>query len=75
MQSIVTDRVCRSVCRSVDLSVTLVGPAKTAEPIDLSFVWVVDLGGPKEAQVQSYSPGGANMPTLEVTLAPPGEYD
>jgi len=24
-------------------------------------IWVVDLGGPKEAQVQSYSPGGANV--------------
>jgi len=34
-------------------------------------VWVVDSGGPKEAQVQSYSPGGANVGTL----APPGEYD
>jgi len=38
-------------------------------------VWVVDSGGPKEAQVQSCSPGGANMPTWEGTLAPPGEYD
>jgi len=28
-----------------------------------------------EAQVQSYSPGGANVPTLEGTLAPPGECD
>jgi len=31
-------------------------------------VWVVDSGGPKEAQVQSYSPCGANMPTWEGTL-------
>jgi len=38
-------------------------------------VWVVDSGGSKEAQVQSYSPGGANVPSLEGTLAPPGEYD
>ena len=38
--------------------------------IDLPFgLW------PKEAQVQSYSPGGANVPTWEGTLAPPGEYD
>jgi len=30
--------------------------AKMAEPIDLPFVWVVDSGGLKEAQVQSYLP-------------------
>ena len=28
-------------------------------------------GGPNEAQVQSYSPGGANVPTWGGTLAPP----
>jgi len=38
-------------------------------------VWIVDSGGPKEAQAQSYSPGGANVPTLEGTFAAPGEYD
>jgi len=38
-------------------------------------ICVVDLGGPKEAQVQSYSPGGANVPTWEGTLAPPDEYN
>jgi len=38
-------------------------------------VWIVDSGGPKEAQVQSYSPGGASVPTCEGTLALPGEYD
>ena len=36
---------------------------------------VVDSAGPKEAQVQSYSPGGASVPSHEGTLAPPGEYD
>jgi len=36
---------------------------------------VVDSGGPKEVQVQSYSPGGANVLTWEGTLAPPDEYD
>jgi len=30
-----------------------------AERVDLP-VWIVDSGGPKEAQVQSYSPGSAN---------------
>jgi len=35
--------------------------AETAEPIDLPFEFV-DSGGPKEAQVQPYSPGGANVP-------------
>ena len=34
-------------------------------------IWVVDLGGPKEAQVQSYLPGGTHMGGL----APPGEYN
>jgi len=42
---------------------------------DRFAVWIVDSGGPKEAQVQSYSPGGASVPTWEGTLAPPGEYD
>jgi len=37
-------------------------------------VWVVDSGGPKEAHVQSYSPGGANVPSWEDTLAPSGKY-
>jgi len=32
-------------------------------------MWVVDSGGPKEAQVQSYSLGGANVPSWEGTLA------
>jgi len=30
---------------------------------------------PQDAQVQSYSPGGANVPSLENTLPPPGEYE
>jgi len=43
--------------------------------VDRFAVWVVDSGGPKEAQVQSYSPGGANVPSHVDTLAPSGEYD
>jgi len=43
--------------------------AKTAEPIDLSFS-VVNSGGPKVAQVQSYLPGGTHVPTWE-----PGRAD
>jgi len=35
----------------------------------------VDSGGPKEAQVQSYSPGGANVDTWVGTLTPRGEYE
>ena len=31
--------------------------------------------GLKEAQVQSYSPGGTNVLSWEGTLAQPGEYD
>jgi len=37
MRPIVTDRVAWSVGRSVGLSVTLVSPAKTAEPIEMPF--------------------------------------
>jgi len=33
--------------------------------MDWFTIWAVDAGGPKEAQVQSYSPGGANVPTWE----------
>jgi len=43
--------------------------------IDQFALWVVSSGGPKEAQVQSYSPGGASLPAREGTLAPRGEYD
>jgi len=38
---------------------------------DRFAVWVVDSGGPKEAQVQW--PRGANVPSCEGTLAPPDE--
>ena len=42
---------------------------------DRFAIWVVDSGWPKEAQVQSYLTGGANGPSWEGTLVPPGEYD
>jgi len=35
----------------------------------------VDSGGLKEAQVQSYLPGGASVFSWEGTLAQAGEYD
>jgi len=42
-------------------------------------IWVVDLGGPKETRVYSYSPGGTNVHKFnricQGTLAPPGKYD
>jgi len=41
---------------------------------DRCSVWVVDSGGLKEAQVQSYLLDGANVPSLEGTLAPPGTH-
>jgi len=41
---------------------------------DQFAVWIVNSGGLKEAQIQSYSPGGASMSTSEGTLAPPGKY-
>ena len=37
MRPIVTDRVTWSVCQSVCQSVTVVSPAKTAEPIEMPF--------------------------------------
>jgi len=46
-----------------------------AETADRFTVWMVDSGGLKEAQVQSYSPDGANVPSHVGTLAPPGKYD
>jgi len=33
------------------------------------------LGWAEEVQVQSYSPGGANVPSWQDALTPPGEYD
>ena len=43
--------------------------------MDLSFrLWTL-VGRRKEAQVRSYSPGGANVLTWEGTLVQPGEYD
>jgi len=54
----------------------------------LICLWVVDSGGPKEAQVQSYSSGGSNVhnfnricqvapmcPDGRAHLAPPSKYD
>jgi len=54
---------CRELCKN--------GRSRT----DRFAVWIVDSGGPKQEQVQSYSPGGANVSTWEGTLAPPDEYD
>jgi len=42
---------------------------------ELFAVRVGDSGGPKEAQIQVYSPGGANVLSWEGTLAPHGKYD
>jgi len=36
-------------------------------------VWVVDSSGLKDAQVKSYSSGGANVPPWKDTLPPHGE--
>jgi len=36
---------------------------------------VVETGGLKQAEVQLHSPGGANVPSCDSTLAPPGKYD
>jgi len=79
MRSIVTNRVALSVCLSVGLSVTLVSPAKTAEPIDMPFgLWAgIGQGIVLDAQVLR----DVAMATIFVflymgcTLAIPGEYD
>ena len=47
--------------------------ANTAKVINLLLV--VDSGELKEAQIQSYSPGGANAPSCEDALAPLDEYN
>ena len=40
MRPIVTDGVAWSVCSSIGLSVSVVSPAKTAEPIEMPFgIW------------------------------------
>jgi len=45
MRPIVTDRVVWSVALSVGLSVTLVSPAKTAEPMEIPFaLWAARMG-------------------------------
>ena len=56
-----TRRHCRELCKNGQT--------------DRFAVWVVDLGGPTEAQVELHSPGGANVPSHVGTLAPPREYD
>ena len=53
-----------------DDNVSSVSCAKVAEVIDA--VWAADSGMPKEAQVQSYSPGCTNVQSSENTLLPPG---
>jgi len=40
---------------------------------DRFAVWAVDSSVPKDAQIQSYSPGGANVPSWEDTLPSPVE--
>jgi len=56
------------------LALSAVSCAETAEPIDFP-IWDVDSGVLKEAQVQSYLPGGANVPSPVGTLVPPGKHD
>jgi len=38
MRPTVTDEVAYPICRSVCLSDTIMSPAKTAEPIEMTFV-------------------------------------
>ena len=65
------------VCLSVGHSIcqwALLKPFKNGWT-DRDAVLVMDSGEPKEEQVQSYSPGVANVPSWKGTLVPPGEYD
>jgi len=43
--------VCLSVCMSIGWSVAIVSPARTAEPVEMPFVWDVDSDGPKEPRI------------------------
>jgi len=54
----------RAHCKYIIWTFCAVSCARTAEGVDFP-VWIVDSGGLKEAQVQSYSPGGASVPTSE----------
>jgi len=56
------------------LGLSAMSCADMAEPMDLPF-GLSTRGRPREAQVHLHSPGGANVPTWEGSLAPPGEYD
>jgi len=55
-----TRRYCRELCKS--------------GWTDRFAVWVVDSIGPKEAQVQPYTPGGANVPRFGGHIGATGEY-
>ena len=61
-------------CHSNVEGLSAVNCAKTAGLNRSTSVWAVDLGGPKEAQVQSYLSDGINVPSWEGTLASLGEY-
>jgi len=49
------------VCASINLPCTMKSTSSLLAPAHRSAICVVDSGGPKEAQVQSYSPGGTNV--------------
>jgi len=58
MQPIVTNRVAKSVSRSVCLSVTVVSPAKAAEPIEMPFGLRTPVGPRNCVRPGSTSPHG-----------------
>jgi len=54
-------------------ALSVVSCAKTAKPIDCRLDCGLEWA--EAAHFQSYSPGGANVPSWEDTLPSPGEYD
>jgi len=55
------------------LAATIMVHSRSAAVTDLPF-WFVDFGGPKLAQVQSYSPGGSSVPSWRQRVLPQGHH-
>jgi len=61
MRPIVTDQVSWFVCRSVCLSLTVVSPVKTAEPIEMPLGYGLCMGLRNHVLGGGLDPHGANL--------------